>query len=89
MAEVVKKKRLFMSTYCSDGVPAGYEIASFVYANNIREFPCKVNVRYKVGKRRKVSKMRIVAYSAHRCETCGSHTYIDLFIHGKNVYRET
>lgn len=90
MEEVKKKsKTVFMRTYNDSGIPSGYELRNFVEENKLAKFPCKVSVRYKKGKRRRVAKMRIVSYDSHRCELCGSHTYIDIFIHGKSEFRET
>ncbi len=89
MSEVKKKsKTVFMKTYNDSGIPSGYELRQFVEENRPAKFPCKVSVRYKKGKRRKVAKMRIVSYDTHRCELCGSHTYIDIFIFGKSEFRE-
>lgn len=91
MAEVKKKsKTVFMRTYNDSGIPSGYELREFVGQNKITEFPCKVSVRYKKGKRRKVAKMRIVSYSSQYCDSCYDyHTYIDIFIFGKSQFRET
>jgi hypothetical protein len=90
MEEVKKKsKTVFMKTHNESGIPSGYELSNFIFDKKITQFPCKVSVRYKVGKRRKVAKMRIVSYDSHRCELCGRHTYIDIFIHGKSEFRET
>ena len=90
MEEVKKKsKTVFMKTYNESGIPSGYELNNFIWEKKISQFPCKVSVRYKKGKRRKVAKMRIVSYSSHRCELCGSPTYIDIFIHGQSEFRET
>ena len=70
-------KRLILKTLSDTGIPCNFEIDGFQAKHNvnINEVP-RLYVSFKVGKRRKIKRLRINRTSQD-CELCGIHVYVE------------
>ena len=68
-------KRLIIKTNNDNGIPSNWEMCHFEQKHGVtvNEVP-RLYVTYKVGKRRKLKRLRINVIS-HPCEMCGYHRY--------------
>ena len=68
--------RLIIKTENPDGVPNNWEITDFEHRKGVSVNEVnRLYVAYKVGKRRKIKRLRINR-AVHPCELCGQHIYV-------------
>lgn len=80
-------KRYILKTKNIDGIPNRHETTSFQekYGIHINDI-VRLYVSFKVGKRRKIKRLRIAM--SHACECCGSHAYVAGKVGDKEFYKE-
>lgn len=64
-------------------IPSRWLIASFLRDNNLST-PVTIKVCYRVGKKKKIKSLRVVALDSHPCECCGEHNYLTYEKNGKS-----
>ena len=80
--------RLIIKTDNPDGIPYSYERTAFEQKHGIdvQNVP-KLYVTFKVGKRRKIKRLRI-NIKTYPCELCGCHRYINGSVGSKEFSKE-
>lgn len=81
-------KRLFLKTDAADGIPCNWDICEFESKNNVSiNEVSRLYVKFKVGKRKKVKRLRIKK-TVYPCEYCGSHAYVSGKVGSKEFDKE-